>query len=186
MFCLHWSFIVHELMFHRNMKKINCFRFFNYFRVYISFGRRSQSIFQSGWRESNSWPSAWEADALPLSYTRFSISPRGMDCKYMNYFPNNAKLSTYLCTAFRNVGMPDRDECKRFLFLIWEEFSSTWIWMHATNHAAKSLDLKELTNLSALATKKDCSWSLRRGTSPRRSSTREFSQCPLQGKRHRT
>lgn len=24
----------------------------------------------------------------------------------MNYFPNNAKLSTYLCTAFRNVGMP--------------------------------------------------------------------------------
>ena len=23
------------------MKKINCFRFFNYFRVYISFGRRS-------------------------------------------------------------------------------------------------------------------------------------------------
>ena len=29
-----------------------------------------------------------------------------MDCKYMNYFPNNAKLSTYLCTASRNVGMP--------------------------------------------------------------------------------
>ena len=24
----------------------------------------------SGWRGSNSWPSAWEADALPLSYTR--------------------------------------------------------------------------------------------------------------------
>ena len=25
----------------RNMKRINCFRFVNYFRVYISFGRRS-------------------------------------------------------------------------------------------------------------------------------------------------
>lgn len=30
-------------------------------------------FYLSGWRESNSWPSAWEADALPLSYTRMSF-----------------------------------------------------------------------------------------------------------------
>ena len=30
-------------------------------------------IILSGWRGSNPWPSAWEADALPLSYTRISV-----------------------------------------------------------------------------------------------------------------
>ena len=28
----------------------------------------------SGWRGSNPWPLAWEANALPLSYTRISDS----------------------------------------------------------------------------------------------------------------
>ena len=48
-------------------------------------------VLWSGWRGSNPWPSAWEADALPLSYTRISVLATTKIVNFQQKETRNAK-----------------------------------------------------------------------------------------------